>query len=134
MELLRHHGRVADDPEMECPRDGTVMENVQSVGVRIERCLKCEGLWIDESELARVAEADIIEKRATRRDDAAPATMDCPRCGAPCHESWVARVCVDRCSACGGAWLDGGELSEATRVDGSGREGKAGFRAFLAGL
>ena len=36
--------------------------------------------------------------------------MDCPRCASPLIVVEAAGVEVDHCTACGGAWLDSGEL------------------------
>lgn len=137
MELFRHRSRVVEDHEMECPRDGTVMEKVQRAGVVIDRCLKCDGIWFDPDELARVAQDGEVEKRAHGRRRYAPTTLACPRCGASCAEAWIAQVQVDTCSSCRGVWLDGGELQEAKRQVSTERTVSTqgvGFASFLSRL
>jgi len=50
--------------------------------------------------------------------------MRCPKCGSELTEMAYRDQCIDRCEACGGIWLDAGELEAmATKEDG-----------FLAGL
>ena len=38
--------------------------------------------------------------------------MKCPKCGSPLHEGTFRGVRIDRCSVCGGVWLDAGELEK----------------------
>ena len=36
--------------------------------------------------------------------------MRCPKCGRKLEETIYQKVCIDRCTGCGGVWLDTGEL------------------------
>jgi len=38
--------------------------------------------------------------------------MKCPKCGGQLHEVTFRGVSIDRCSSCGGVWLDAGELEK----------------------
>jgi len=38
--------------------------------------------------------------------------MKCPKCGGQLHEVTFRGVSIDRCSFCGGVWLDAGELEK----------------------
>jgi Zn-finger nucleic acid-binding protein len=105
--------------------------------LQIDFCLTCRGIWFDKNELTRVhthgnlpekflGELTTIERDrvacescGTRNDRAA---RQCVRCGATLHflcpvchiqmdEAAVGQVVIDRCQACQGVWLDGGELA-----------------------
>ena len=43
--------------------------------------------------------------------------MHCPKCGMKLIEVDYRRLKVDRCSACGGLWLDAGELEAAVELE-----------------
>jgi uncharacterized protein len=78
------------------------------------------------------------EDRRRRNAELAPAAreslrklhfMHCPKCGSELDEITFRGVRVDKCFACGGVWLDDGELEELA--------GKPGFfealRRFFSG-
>jgi hypothetical protein len=44
--------------------------------------------------------------------------MHCPKCGAELDEITFRAVRVDKCFACGGVWLDDGELEELSAKPG----------------
>jgi len=43
--------------------------------------------------------------------------MRCPKCGMQLIEINYKRVAVDKCSSCGGVWLDAGELEVVSEMD-----------------
>lgn len=43
--------------------------------------------------------------------------MHCPKCGMQLIEVAYKSLKVDRCSACGGVWLDAGELEAAVELE-----------------
>ena len=43
--------------------------------------------------------------------------MHCPKCGMNLIEVDYQRLKIDRCSACGGVWLDAGELEAAVGLE-----------------
>ena len=43
--------------------------------------------------------------------------MHCPKCGMKLIEVDYKSLKIDRCSACGGVWLDAGELDAAVGLD-----------------
>ena len=57
---------------------------------------------------------DILAKRRAELDaqrrNSANAEINCPRCGSEMTEVAIDHVKVDRCSGCGGVFLDRGEL------------------------
>ena len=40
---------------LRCPKDGTVLATVDHLGVNIEECPTCHGMWLDEGELETLA-------------------------------------------------------------------------------
>ena len=42
---------------MRCPKCGMELHEIQHKGIKIDKCLACDGLWLDAGEL------DSIEKR-----------------------------------------------------------------------
>jgi len=78
-----------------------------------------------EAHRLRRAQLPAGEREAQRRLH----FMHCPKCGADLDEITFRGVRVDKCFACGGVWLDDGELEELA--------GKPGFfealRNFFSG-
>jgi uncharacterized protein with PIN domain len=68
-------------------------------------------------------DADLIKQQRARLDaERARAErrshfMKCPKCGADLHEVDFYHMKVDRCSECGGLWLDKGEMEMLEHVD-----------------
>jgi Zn-finger nucleic acid-binding protein len=57
---------------------------------------------------------------AQRSASASTAAMTCPRCGAAMSEVAVEHVKVERCTACGGVFMDLGELEILTHAKSGG--------------
>ncbi|MHB8603649.1 MAG: TFIIB-type zinc ribbon-containing protein [Thermoplasmatota archaeon] len=105
------------DPLLNCPRDGALLARSEREGVLIDRCTTCGGMWLDATELSRVAHERELEKRATRVSSTAPKSpFTCPRCNGEVRASYVGEVEVDTCTSCHGVWLDAGELEDARRT------------------
>ena len=90
---------------------------VTAAGVEIDKCHKCDGLWLDHGELKSLREADLSDvEQEIERDFGNPIVaagettgyMRCPRCGEAGrltrhHVSYFhERVQVDRCQQCHG--------------------------------
>lgn len=43
---------------MRCPKDGSALDSRRTHGVNVERCPKCEGIWLDRGELEAIAGTD----------------------------------------------------------------------------
>jgi hypothetical protein len=41
-----------------CPKDGTALQAVELVGVRVEECPTCHGMWLEAGELEVIAERE----------------------------------------------------------------------------
>jgi Zn-finger nucleic acid-binding protein len=56
----------------------------------------------------------------SQRQGSAVGKLKCPRCGSEMNEVAVEHVELDRCSGCGGVFLDKGELEILTHVKSGG--------------
>jgi Zn-finger nucleic acid-binding protein len=87
-------------------------------GIEIDRCLTCQGTWLDHGELELLLERaglDSAPLAAVLRSG--PATVSsnrkCPRCGKRLQMATIATnppLELDRCPKEHGIWLDYGEL------------------------
>jgi len=134
---------------MKCPRDGTTLAPVQILGLELDKCHKCDGIWFDRGELERIRDANVeaIEEVIERKygnpqfeEGTVDAYMRCPRCGdarlTRHHYTYVNPVSVDRCERCLGIWLDDTELNaiigEKKRLDQAEQPGKV--KGFLRAI
>ena len=107
---------------MNCPVCANTLSEIEAGGIRVDVCKDgCGGTWFDWFELQEVDEPDedVAEVLlAVPRDYIAEATGGrqhlCPRCESqPLRRHFFSvkrEVEVDECPACGGFWLDAGEL------------------------
>ncbi|MDD5208438.1 MAG: zf-TFIIB domain-containing protein [Elusimicrobiales bacterium] len=97
-----------------CPKCGeTALAGAEGPGgVAVDQCPGCRGVWLDAGELEAVLGAG--GGAATDLALIAPGLSDlkCPRCGDKMRRGGLVNplLLADKCSACGGFWLDGGEL------------------------
>lgn len=115
------HSKVAEkhmtNKILECPRDGSTMDENHMGESILDVCGKCGGQFFDTGEMfgAFGMKAD---PSLWDRDETAGAVREgkikCPRCNKMMlmqdvkHES--DKVEIDRCGHCGGIWLDKGEV------------------------
>ncbi|PIE19753.1 MAG: hypothetical protein CSA65_01095 [Proteobacteria bacterium] len=101
-----------------CPKCATPMRAEIHLGVEIDRCPDCKGLFFDAGELETILEqhggAGIDEapfSNVASDHDLVPAV--CPRCKQPMSGGLgpAKRLRIDRCEPCGATFLDQGELS-----------------------
>jgi len=107
---------------MRCPRDGQVLEGTDYRKITIDFCKYCNGSWLDKSELAGITRKgkDILsDTEETDYSKLPPSPFACPRCGGKVvitHYTTNKEVEIDRCTGCGGIWLDTDELKEIIRL------------------
>lgn len=98
-----------------CPRCAAELREIDSAErVTLDFCAGCKGLFFDPGEVAYYFELardvpGLEQSRATAR----ATDMNCPKCAAPFEElcySALDSLVVDRCTGCGGVWLDQGEV------------------------
>jgi uncharacterized protein len=108
---------------MKCPACESAMTEKDFGGVKIDICENgCKGMWFDWFELQKLDEKHEGAGKALREALAYPRNNDqgrpqikCPKCGVLMHIHKYAsnkEVNVDECYACGGFFLDSGELRE----------------------
>lgn len=113
---------------MQCPTCNTTLRTVTYEGIQIETCTACTGEWLDRTELKHIVDAreerfSPEERQAVAR--AAKITgvdieredrdLICPKCGGQTdavNYGGDSGVVIDKCTGCGGIWLDGGELEK----------------------
>ncbi len=47
-----------DPASKRCPRDGEELHEAKHLGVTIDQCPKCEGIWLDKGELQTIAQRE----------------------------------------------------------------------------
>lgn len=120
-----------------CPKCGMELLEFSYQMIRIDQCANCDGIWLDEGELEQVKRArkGILlsnelnakwlhskEREGESSREAleilkASAHMRCPRCSSALEEIEHHGVLVDRCTLCGGIWLDPGEFNDVAGVE-----------------
>jgi len=106
---------------MNCPVCGKTMVEEDFGDVLVDVCKNgCKGIWFDWGELEKLDEnheglGKALEEalNSPRVDDADRGPINCPKCGIAMHVhkySSAKEVGVDECYACGGFFLDSGEL------------------------
>jgi Zn-finger nucleic acid-binding protein len=94
------------------------METTEVKEILVDRCPRCQGLWLDRDELRRLrAHADEIEalrrQVSTGEEVAEPmASGDCPACARRLSVAAIGSFHVEYCTICGGVFLDRGELEK----------------------
>ena len=109
---------------MKCPRDGTRLARVDVMGLELDKCHKCDGIWFDRGEMERLRDSqvtdleEVLEKKYGDPDyekGSVEGYMLCPRCGDARLRrqgyTYVNPVQIDRCGRCHGVWIDDGELN-----------------------
>jgi len=91
-----------------------------------------------EDEYFAKVSADLIKKRREQAEQAAVEAerkshyMKCPKCGADLAVEDYQGVEIDRCTECGGMWLDAGELEMLLAREDAGVIDI--FRSFMKGV
>ena len=116
----------------QCPRcRAESFDAIELLGVQLERCRGCRGIWFDPGEFEKVVEssrsagAEVEAADAggsVGRDSYLPLRVRCPGCGrallgeGPVRFEFIQHfVMTDRCPGCQGVWLDGSELALISR-------------------
>lgn len=105
---------------MRCPRDGTILQLSNYRNVTIDCCPYCNGVWLDAKELAEITKKskDILLEEEPQ-ESLNKSHFKCPRCKGEMmitHYSRPKEVEIDRCTQCGGIWLDTDELKEILKI------------------
>jgi len=108
---------------MECPacREASLVEILTKRSVLIDRCRRCDGIWLDRGEVFLFSrdpqrlEQHLASGPGARR----PTDRRCPRCQVAMETRAFLRpdLEVDECPQCEGIWFDAGELQQALEMD-----------------
>lgn len=110
---------------MRCPRHyAAILEPQILLGVEVDCCPLCSGIWLDAGELepilgAMTGESPPESDAPACAEDEAP--MRCPRCGAVAVLVHTPLARVNLCSACHGLWLDAHELGKLKELHDAGQ-------------
>lgn len=117
---------------MKCPSCKSTLRTINYEGIQIETCDVCKGEWLDRGELKNII--DVREKRFTPEEKRAVAESTtikgvelarhdkdllCPKCDGvtdPVNYGGDTGIIIERCTQCGGIWVDGGELEKIQQV------------------
>ncbi len=85
---------------MLCPIDGETLKMSERVGIEIDYCPKCRGVWLDRGELDKIidralAEADTAPARPARAAEPAYAPPPPPQAAAPIYQPEPGRRAPD---------------------------------------
>ena len=130
---------------MLCPRCNVELEVEHYEGIEVDRCLSCNGRWLDHHELDQfeATVASEAERRATIVYSPRKSELACPRCGKRmmAFNYRAYNLEMDACEDEHGFWLDAGEEGRVRdiveeRVRGLARAGSAekAWGQFLAGM
>lgn len=106
---------------VECPKCASRMARYTHGGISVDRCPTCAGLWLDALELERLldapAEASEFDRDSSARQHRADTrqSISCPRDKSPMVAMSDVRqphVSYEKCTVCGGVFLDAGELRD----------------------
>jgi len=113
---------------MKCPVDHADLSSQPYEGnVQVEECSSCKGIWLTKEKLfaiERMKENDYHEvvenhkpaseaRMETTVSIEKPRDLNCPSCQSPMlanEHGYFSGIIIDTCIACGGVWLDRGEL------------------------
>lgn len=134
-----------------CPACAEPLVVFELEGIEIDRCLACGGTWLDEGEVALIAERaglapDTVAARRTpdaerssgdrRGAPRATGARHCPRCGGSLEATpgpgASSEIELDRCPRGDGLWFDAKELERV--LESWGEPAGAAVGAFLAKL
>ena len=113
---------------MKCPHDQSNLEKViYEADVEIDRCPKCNGIYLDQGELKKIQEVEDVDysgklgggiNREARKFNMErqldEQKLSCPKCNNKMEKqvhSEDSMIVVDICPSCHGLWLDKGELT-----------------------
>jgi len=113
---------------MNCPSCHGTLRTITYEGIEVETCPSCGGEWLDADELGKVVkirQQKFGEEQCRAIAEATPYTgvvlkdvdrdLTCPSCGGttdPVNYGGGSGLVIDKCTSCGGIWLDADELEK----------------------
>lgn len=91
-----------------CPIHASPLTDNTRHAISLQQCSACAGIWLPAATVAKALGA-VVKPAALQRAGHAT-TLRCPDDGAQLAALHHHGVEIDLCTACGGVWLDQGEL------------------------
>jgi Zn-finger nucleic acid-binding protein len=115
--------------QVSCPKCKVILYPFTTSGIQVDFCTSCSGVWLDQGELEKLygswgivdIEGVAGEPSPDARARPEQAELGCPACPTVMVRMKVRGANLDACPACGGLWLDHGELGPA--LDSLGKDG-----------
>ena len=117
---------------MRCPHCRSTLRPLQYEGIEIETCPSCKGEWVDAKELGHIVRTREVRFDEHQRRAIAESTtitgvklndvdrdLHCPKCDGTTDSvnyGGDTGIIIDKCTECGGIWLDAGELEKIQKV------------------
>ena len=92
---------------MKCIHCNEDMFSKDVMGVKIDLCPNCAGLWLNSHELRDLTDYELNAGRV----------LSCMKCDKAMQTKLVRGVEIDICPECSSVWLDGGELKNLSGLD-----------------
>lgn len=107
---------------LDCPRDRTPLveteHEIPGFNVWADHCPKCEGVYLDKNELARLTGQKNINRQVTKALGVdVGSRLVCPADGGLMDDEAFGGITIDVCLTCQGIWLDKGELEGLAKLD-----------------
>jgi Zn-finger nucleic acid-binding protein len=117
-----------------CIKCNSPQEPIIILGVEIDRCVSCGGIWLDGGEIKQLVEqrtpgsdarleATIAQlaKASPTGGAPPPSTADivnvaCPACGGKLTIAWFGDTSIEQCNRCDGIFVERGELAKAMKL------------------
>ena len=98
---------------MDCPRCNSGLKTEKYKGIEVDKCISCEGMWLDYPELDQLEDTalDEDELKGSMFSRETGSEITCPRChgGMQQFRYRYNELWLDVCEAEHGFWLDKGE-------------------------
>jgi len=120
-----------------CPDCNVLMSQRSFFGVLLDTCEHCAGIFFDEGEISRIREQagdraldeldNMIQPEPGHVDPTTHATRHCPACASEMRRFrylYSSPVFLDTCDACGGVWVENGELQQMSEYIQSAKQGR----------
>jgi Zn-finger nucleic acid-binding protein len=99
--------------DMKCPVDGSALITTKKHGIEVEFCPKCEGMWLDYTELDALEDEEFAKDldKGTMIFSSQNSLYKCPICVLQMKQFKyrLYDLVLDHCPDLHGFWLDGGE-------------------------
>ena len=98
---------------MQCPTCHKSLKSESLHGQAVDRCLACNGLWLDHCELGPIVRQTEPRTVPSANPASCSDEVTCPKCDeslVPFNYAHDSGIFVNKCASCGGIWLESGQL------------------------